>query len=240
MAQRAATVIALALITSCSAVEDFGDEDDGAPAERSPAQREKYTFTLEHDVTGTGGSFTSRNEVSYEGSIGLPAAGSKRRPTIRVSKFSFSADELDSIDKLARSGGVYRIRAPTSVKGDSEGYVMSYVPAVSAPPPAAVSPRLPRPQLTVAPCPSVRWSPRATRSTWCSISAATGPRPRAPAAAAEAPPRRLTSRSGRVLQEHPWGRSGHAQQPVLDHRPAAGNRTRLAHPAAPAAAVRLC
>ena len=230
MAQRAATVIALALISSCSAVEDFGDEDDGAPAERSPAQREKYTFTLEHDVTGTGGSFTSRNEVSYEGSIGLPAAGSKRRPTIRVSKFSFSADELDSIDKLARSGGVYRIRAPTSVKGDSEGYVMSYVPAVSAPPPAALSPRLPRPQLTVAPCPSVRWSPRATRSTWCSISAATGPRPRAPAAAAEAPPRRLTSRSGRVLQEHPWGRSGHAQQPVLDHRPAAGNRTQLAHP----------
>jgi len=133
MTQRAAAAVAMAMlalsISSCSAVEDFGDEDDGAPAERSPAQREKYTFTLEHDVTGTGGSFTSRNEVSYEGSIGLPAAGSKRRPTIRVSKFSFSADELDSIDKLARSGGVYRIRAPTSVKGDSEGYVMSYVPA---------------------------------------------------------------------------------------------------------------
>ena len=230
-------MLALSLCSSCIAVEDF-DEDGGAPAERSPAQREKYTFTLEHDVTGTGGSFTSRNEVSYEGSIGLPAAGSKRRPTIRVSKFSFSADELDSIDKLARSGGVYRIRAPTSVKGDSEGYVMSYVPAVSAPPPAAVSPRLPRPQLTVAPCPSVRWSPRATRSTWCSTSAATGPRP---PPAAEAPPRHLTSRSGaRLLQEHPWGRSGHAQQPVLDHRPAAGNRTRLAHLGAPAAAVRLC
>ena len=32
MAQRAATVIALALISSCGAVEDFGDEDDGAPA----------------------------------------------------------------------------------------------------------------------------------------------------------------------------------------------------------------
>lgn len=119
-------VACAAWLAACAVGEDFLEPDETA-VKPSSLEREKFTFSLEHDVSGTGGSFTKRNEVSYE----APAApGAKRsRPTVRVSKFSFTPEEVDSIEQLARSGGVYRIRAPTSIKGDTEGYVMSYVPA---------------------------------------------------------------------------------------------------------------
>eukprot|EP01048_Picozoa_sp_COSAG05_P025209 COSAG05_NODE_6305_length_983_cov_5.923077_1_plen_200_part_10 len=107
--------------------EDFDD----IPASTAVKQHDptsKFQFALEHDVTGTGESFVARNDVSYEGNIDTMASKRGKRPTLRVSKFAFSPDEVESIEALARSGGVYRVRAPTSIRG-ADTYVVSYVPA---------------------------------------------------------------------------------------------------------------
>ena len=117
-------VVACICLAACVAAEDFLEPEETG-LKPSTLERQKITFNLEHDVSGTGGAFTKRNEVMYEA-----APGAKRnRPTVRVSKFAFTPEEVESIEQLARSGGVYRIRAPTSIQGGTENYVMSYVPA---------------------------------------------------------------------------------------------------------------
>ena len=47
----------------------------------------------------------------------------------QVSKVFFSPEEVEALDRLAKSGGFYRIRAPTSIHEQTENYVMSFVPA---------------------------------------------------------------------------------------------------------------
>ncbi len=114
----------VACVWTEACAEDFLEPEETG-VKPSTLERQKFTFSLEHDVSGTGSAFTNRNEVMYEA-----APGAKRnRPTVRVSKFSFTPEEVESIEQLARSGGVYRIRAPASLQGDTEDYVMSYVPA---------------------------------------------------------------------------------------------------------------
>ena len=119
-------VVACVWLAGCVVAEDFLEPEGTGVKPSTLGAPQKHTFALEHDVSGTGGSFTQRNEVMYE----APPKGAKRnRPTVRVSKFAFTPEEVESIEQLARSGGVYRIRAPTSIEGDTEGFVMSYVPA---------------------------------------------------------------------------------------------------------------
>eukprot|EP01044_Picomonas_judraskeda_P011631 COSAG03_NODE_1599_length_3807_cov_7.276699_5_plen_269_part_00 len=117
-------VVACVCLAACVAAEDFLEPEETG-VKPSTLERQKITFSLEHDVSGTGGAFTKRNEVMYEA---VPGA-KRNRPTVRVSKFAFTPEEVESIEQLARSGGVYRIRAPTSIQGGTENYVMSYVPA---------------------------------------------------------------------------------------------------------------
>lgn len=122
---RLQVILGCCLAAATTALADDFLEPEGTGVKPSVLEKEKYTFSLEHDVSGTGGEFVQRNEVSYE----MTPGAKRSRPTVRVSKFAFSPAEVDSIEALARSGGVYRIRAPTSIKGDTEGFVMSYVPA---------------------------------------------------------------------------------------------------------------
>ena len=45
----------------------------------------------------------------------------------QVSKVFFSPEEVEALDRLAKSGGFYRIRAPTSIHEQTENHVMSFV-----------------------------------------------------------------------------------------------------------------
>lgn len=117
-------MLMLGWLAGSVAAEDFLEPEETG-VKPSTLERQKVTFSLEHDVSGTGAEFKKRNEVMYEAA---PSA-KRNRPTVRVSKFAFTPEEVESIEQLARSGGVYRIRAPTSIQGGTEDYVMSYVPA---------------------------------------------------------------------------------------------------------------
>lgn len=77
--------------------EDLNDEEE-APAVATRRTTSRYTFELEHDISGTGEQFTRRNEVSYEGNVEMVSAKRGSRPTLKMSKFSFSQDEVNAIE----------------------------------------------------------------------------------------------------------------------------------------------
>ena len=105
MRTSAVWVVTVAAV-SLAAAEDL--DDGGAD---NIAQERRYTFALEHDVTGTGTQFKKRNEVSYEGSMDLLSGKSGGRPTLRVSKFSFSPEELASVEvSLSLSSRAFPLR----------------------------------------------------------------------------------------------------------------------------------
>jgi hypothetical protein len=82
------------------------DLDDGADVPAAAARRtaNRYTFALEHDISGTGTQFTRRNDVSYEGSVDMVSTKRGSRPTLRVSKFAFSPKEVDAIEVRCDAG----------------------------------------------------------------------------------------------------------------------------------------
>ena len=59
----------VACVWTAACAEDFLEPEETG-VKPSTLERQKFTFSLEHDVSGTGSVFTKRNEVMYEASPG--------------------------------------------------------------------------------------------------------------------------------------------------------------------------
>jgi hypothetical protein len=92
-------LIVIATQANWARADDLDDDTDAVVATgMGMDSADTYTFSIEHDVTGTGKGFKARNDVSYTGSVDIAGTKKGARPTLRVSKFAFSPEDVDSIE----------------------------------------------------------------------------------------------------------------------------------------------